>query len=67
MKHILIFLLILIIATAFKSVAVSINKNLVIRSSKPTGATSWDNWNGQIHVTPSAIFQPSTLNDLVDI
>ncbi|CAG8666919.1 2484_t:CDS:2, partial [Dentiscutata heterogama] len=51
----------------FKSVAVSINKNLVIRSATPTGATTWDNWNGQIHVTPSAIFQPSTLNDLVDI
>ncbi|CAG8834074.1 25940_t:CDS:1, partial [Racocetra persica] len=49
------------------SVAVNINKNLVIRSATPTGDKSWDNWNGQVHVTPSAIFKPTTLNDLVDI
>ncbi|CAG8590837.1 6311_t:CDS:2 [Cetraspora pellucida] len=67
MKYILRFLLIPIIATVFKSVAVSINKNLVIRSATPTGDTTWDNWNGQVHVTPSAIFKPSSLDDLKDI
>ncbi|CAG8591668.1 6496_t:CDS:2, partial [Cetraspora pellucida] len=67
MKHLLRFLLILIITTVFKSVAVSINNTLVIRSATPTGDTTWDNWNGKVHVTPNAIFKPSTLDDLKDI
>ncbi|CAG8531702.1 39113_t:CDS:2 [Gigaspora margarita] len=66
-KPFLSFLLILIISTVYKSVAVSINKDLVIRSATPIDNKTWENWNGAIDISPNAIFEPSTLKDLIDI
>ncbi|KAF0411265.1 FAD-binding domain-containing protein [Gigaspora margarita] len=43
------------------------NKGLVIRSAIPIENKTWENWNGQIHIFPNAIFEPSTLEDLIDI
>ncbi|CAG8573697.1 17617_t:CDS:2, partial [Racocetra persica] len=49
------------------SVAVSINKDLVTRSAKPIANKTWVNWNGAVYISPNAIFEPSTLKDLIDI
>ncbi|CAG8733857.1 15853_t:CDS:1, partial [Dentiscutata heterogama] len=51
----------------YESVAVNINKDLVIHSVKPIENKTWENWNGEIHISPNAIFEPSTLEDLIDI
>ncbi|CAG8547490.1 24988_t:CDS:2, partial [Dentiscutata erythropus] len=51
----------------YKSVTVSSNKDLVIRSAKPIEIKTWENWNGAIHISPKAIFKPSTLEDLIYI
>ncbi|CAG8551947.1 12142_t:CDS:2, partial [Cetraspora pellucida] len=40
---------------------------LVIRSVKPIENKTWENWNGAIHISPDAIFEPSTLEDLIDV
>ncbi|KAF0551121.1 FAD-binding domain-containing protein [Gigaspora margarita] len=60
-------LLILIISTVYKSVAVSINKDFMIRSATPIDNKSWENWNGTIDISPNTIFEPSTLKDLIVI
>ncbi|CAG8729547.1 16691_t:CDS:1, partial [Racocetra persica] len=49
------------------SIAVNINKNFLIRSAKPIENKTWENWDGEIHISPDAIFEPSTLEDLKDI
>ncbi|CAG8694362.1 2956_t:CDS:2 [Cetraspora pellucida] len=67
MKHILSFLLILIISIVYKSVVVNINQHLVARSAIPIVDKTWENWNGAIKITPDAIFKPSTLEDLIYI
>ncbi|KAF0561202.1 FAD-binding domain-containing protein [Gigaspora margarita] len=64
MKHILSYSLILLISIV---AAVTIDKDLVIRSAKPIKNKTWENWNGEIHISPNAIFEPSTLEDLLDI
>ncbi|CAG8812300.1 40617_t:CDS:2, partial [Gigaspora margarita] len=66
-KPILKYLLLLIISTVYKSVAVSIIKDPVIRSATPISNKTWENWNGAIDISPNAIFEPSTLQDLIDI
>ncbi|CAG8644512.1 8114_t:CDS:1, partial [Cetraspora pellucida] len=66
-KRILSFSLILLISTVYKSVTVNINEDLMIRSAKPINNKTWENWNGEIYISPSAIFEPSTLEDLIDI
>ncbi|CAG8625197.1 8681_t:CDS:2 [Cetraspora pellucida] len=66
-KHILSFSLILLISTVYKSVTVNINEDLMIRSAKPIKNKTWENWNGEIYISPSSIFEPSTLEDLIDI
>ncbi|KAF0511652.1 FAD-binding domain-containing protein [Gigaspora margarita] len=66
-KPILKCLLLLIISTVYKSVAVSIIKDPVIRSATPISNKTWENWNGAIDISPNAIFEPSTLQDLIDI
>ncbi|CAG8838424.1 30703_t:CDS:1, partial [Racocetra persica] len=64
--HILSFLLILLISIVYKSVAV---KPIVYKSVavKPIENKTWENWNGAISISPNAIFEPTTLGDLVDI
>ncbi|CAG8687454.1 649_t:CDS:2 [Gigaspora margarita] len=64
MKHILSYSLILLISIV---AAVTIDKDLVIRSANPIKNKTWENWNGEIRISPNAIFEPSTLEDLVDI
>ncbi|CAG8698314.1 9137_t:CDS:2, partial [Dentiscutata erythropus] len=49
------------------SVIVSINKNFIIRSATPICNKTWENFNGAIDISPNAIFEPSTLEDLKDI
>ncbi|CAG8625180.1 8680_t:CDS:2 [Cetraspora pellucida] len=66
-RHILSFSLILLISTVYKSVTVNINEDVMIRSAKPIKNKTWENWNGEIYISPSAIFEPSTLEDLIDI
>ncbi|CAG8732145.1 21889_t:CDS:2, partial [Dentiscutata erythropus] len=62
-----IFLLILLISTVCKSFVVNNNNGLVIRSAIPIDNKTYENWNGEIHFSPNAIFLPSTLQDLIDI
>ncbi|CAG8627261.1 874_t:CDS:2, partial [Cetraspora pellucida] len=49
------------------NITVNINEDLMIRSAKPINNKTWENWNGEIYISPSAIFEPSTLEDLIDI
>ncbi|CAG8749739.1 25860_t:CDS:1, partial [Racocetra persica] len=49
------------------SVAISINKDLVARFAKPIENKTWVNWNGAIIISPNAIFEPSTLEELIEI
>ncbi|CAG8504054.1 3781_t:CDS:2 [Dentiscutata erythropus] len=67
LKHILSCSLILLILIVYESVVVIIDKDLVIRSAKPIKNKTWENWNGEIHISPNAIFEPFTLEDLKDI
>ncbi|CAG8599753.1 2766_t:CDS:2 [Gigaspora margarita] len=46
---------------------VNSNKGLFIHSAIPIQNKSWENWNGEIHFFPNAIFEPSALEDLIDI
>ncbi|CAG8817611.1 13095_t:CDS:1, partial [Racocetra persica] len=49
------------------SAAVNTNEDFVIHSVKPIENKTWENWNGKIHISPNAIFEPSTLEDLIEI
>ncbi|CAG8772427.1 20701_t:CDS:2 [Cetraspora pellucida] len=39
----------------------------MIRSAKPIENKTWVNWDGEIQISPNAIFEPSKLEDLIDI
>ncbi|CAG8627315.1 10218_t:CDS:2, partial [Dentiscutata heterogama] len=39
----------------------------VVRSSTPINNKTWENWNGAINISPDAIFEPSTLEELINI
>ncbi|CAG8733260.1 19549_t:CDS:1, partial [Racocetra persica] len=67
MNRILSSLLILLFSIVYKYVAVCTNEDFVTRSAKPIENKTWENWNGVIHILPNAIFEPSTLEDLIDI
>lgn len=66
-KHILSFLLILSISIIFKSVEINSNEGLFIRSAIPIRNKTWENYNGEFRITLKAIFEPTTLEDLIDI
>ncbi|RIB30552.1 hypothetical protein C2G38_2136292 [Gigaspora rosea] len=66
-KHILSFLLILSISIIYKSFEINSNEVFFIRSAIPIKNKTWENYNGRIRISPKAIFEPSTLEDLIDI
>ncbi|CAG8786748.1 11057_t:CDS:2, partial [Gigaspora rosea] len=43
------------------------NEVFFIRSAIPIKNKTWENYNGRIRISPKAIFEPSTLEDLIDI
>ncbi|RIB23145.1 hypothetical protein C2G38_2139898 [Gigaspora rosea] len=67
MKHILSFLLILLISIIYKSVEENNNKGVFIRSAIPIKNKTWTSYNGAVHLSPDAIFEPTTLEELIDI
>ncbi|RIB09686.1 hypothetical protein C2G38_249119 [Gigaspora rosea] len=67
MRYILSFLLILSISIIYKYCEANNHKGHVIRSAIPIKNKTWQNYNGEIRISPDAIFEPSTLEDLIDI
>ncbi|CAG8820761.1 45579_t:CDS:2, partial [Gigaspora margarita] len=49
------------------SVEINSNEGLFIRSAIPIRNKTWENYNGEFRITPKAIFEPTTLEDLIDI
>ncbi|CAG8545567.1 22729_t:CDS:2 [Gigaspora margarita] len=67
MRYILSFLLILSTSIIYKYFEINNHKGLVIRSTIQIKNKTWVNYNGVIRISPDAIFEPSTLEDLIDI
>ncbi|CAG8718777.1 6597_t:CDS:2, partial [Dentiscutata erythropus] len=61
------FLTYLVNFDGFKAVEVNSNKGLVFRSAVPIKNKTWESIIGKIRIFPKAIFEPSTLEDLIDI
>ncbi|CAG8438800.1 6674_t:CDS:2 [Diversispora eburnea] len=56
-----------VLSRKYKNRSPLYRNKFTLRSATPSSDKTWDNWAGNIHLAPEAIFKPTTLTDLQDI